>query len=121
MSDFSKDDLIIQGLAFADDLEHNWFALGQILKQVYRFAKTEAAFQDACQRMGIGTRTGYYILRLARRLAQLELRPPTDVSWRLLVETLPCLRRDNYELVLAFCRTRTRDELIAAVKAHKLG
>lgn len=116
----SKYSLTIQGAVLAEDLEHNWPALGRILQQVHRLAYTEAAFQDACHRMDVGIRTGYYLLRLTRRLTQLEIEPPTDVSWRMLVEALPCLRRDNYDLILAFCRTHTRDELTEAVKTHAL-
>ncbi|MDP3793942.1 MAG: hypothetical protein Q8R07_04275 [Candidatus Uhrbacteria bacterium] len=118
--DDSKAELLSQGVALAGDLEHNWPALGQILKRAYRLSNTEAAFQDVCERMSIGTRTGYYILRLTRRLTQLELEPPADVSWRMLVETLPCLRRDNYERILAFCRAHTRESVIKAVKTHAL-
>ena len=121
MSDISKIELTSQEMLLANDLERNWFALGMVLKQAYRHAKTEADFQDVCQKMNIGTRTGYYLIRLVRRFAQMELQPPTDVSWRMLVETLPCLSRDNYKQILAFCRMHTRDELIAAVKTHTFG
>ncbi len=120
MTDFSRTELISQGKTLAVDLEHNWLALSRIIKQLHPTMKTETAFRDACKQIGIGARTGYYLLRLARRFAQLELEPPTDVSWRLLLETLPCLRRDNYQRILTFCRTHARDEVIRAVKTYVL-
>lgn len=116
----TKDELIAEARTLATNIQGSWYALGHILNLLLPRCKL-GEFPGLCAEIGLTHRVARYLMLAERRFRQAEIPPPDDIPWRTLAEAAKAINWVESKAILDYCRTHTREEVRAAVKAKRFG
>lgn len=97
----------------------DWYRFGAVLYHLKRRCKG-GEFRVFCETSRFKTRTITNMVAIYKRLSDLHIPPPTDISWRYLAEAIYAINQWNCEEIFDFLRhCNNREEIQEAVREDR--